>query len=274
MTRINKRHIVGALTSLGMSALLVACGGGNDGNDAPLVSGSWSGNLTLTSSTCNASKEVLSGAVTHTVNQNEDAVILVDSLNNQYLGNTVGDNGFSVNAVISTDVPNDAGTQCDTSQMISYNGIESSSDPDASVRIETTESCDDQTQCQSISQGILSRTTSTPPPAADPDPEVAFNGCGDVREITFTGDSGCGIQETELTFEMRPEANALVLEPFGGNGASSFIIGEDPFTATSVSTDLTILGESGYRCSVNCEGRLRFSLNCFKEGAPSCDEVF
>lgn len=269
------KNIFSAFSALALFGL-TACGSGSDGDDAPGVSGVWSGTVNLSASTC-GTREVIEGNFTHTVNQNEDAVVLSDSAGVQYLGNTVGDDGFSVNALIADDQPDSTGNNCDVTQQIEYDELEGSGDTDASVRITTTRACADGFQCEQTSQGTAVRNVAgggNPSPSPTPTPEP-IESCTEVNEINFTGDGGCGILTTELTQSNQGGQNVMILNPFGTNGATSFAVNaQDPLVANSTRTDLSIMTGNDYTCSISCGGRLTFTLTCTDTAGTTCSERF
>lgn len=91
---------------------------------------------------------------------------------------------------------------------------------------------------------------------------------------TFTStDTGCGLGSS--TTVKSADANEVILEPFGANGATEFTPESDaPDTADSVSKNLNILGAPGHSCSVNISETLHMQVSCVNSGAGSCEQGF
>ena len=292
---ITRKYLGNVLLAGGMiSCAVAACGGGSGGGGDDSgdrnVSGVWRGAVTLTENGCNLSLPATFN-ITDTVNQNGRSVVLVNETQVQYLGNLVGDNGFSVDAVLANDEI--TGTvSCDTVSQIEYDGIDDDEDNDlgdltddsdgdgdintANVDIRITRTCTDTTTCRSAFRGTARRSGAsddvTPTPTPTP-PVQAADGidCQQIVERSYTGDGECGIGEVEYSLS----GATVVLEPFGINGATSFgQLLADPDKANSTRADLTINGVPGYSCSVQCNGEVTFEVSCFKEGADTCTEKF
>lgn len=253
-----------------------ACGGGGgDGDDATNVSGLWSGALTKVSDGCSpASPQTIN--IQHNVAQNEDAVTLIAESNVQFVGNTVGDNGFSVDATHST-IGN---SSCTDTTRISYDSINNDSDPTADIDVTINRTCTGAAACIIEYTGTVSRTgtgTTDPTPTVAPGttPVASGGGCPGINPATvagaYQGDGGCGISTTNYSYSN----NTVVLEPFGANGATSFAVNSaNTSAASSTRTDLTIKGVDGYSCSMVCSAPGTFTVQCFKEGGTSCVEKF
>ncbi|MCB0319079.1 MAG: hypothetical protein KDD56_10005 [Bdellovibrionales bacterium] len=271
----NLKKTIYFIVILNIASLFVACGGGGSGSDARQVSGVWAGSLNLQSNTCGTRAVTQTGSFTHTVNQNEDAVTLNDGNGTEFLGNTVGDNGFSVDALTITDNNIGGGVTCDETQRLEYNGVETDTDSTADVTLTTKKECSDAFTCEAISIGnALKGSGSTGDAGATPTAtpsETASTGCDDLLEREFSGDSDCGIGQVTTSVN----GSTVVLTPLGANGATSFAIDStDSTSATASNTDLQIMGENGYSCSIECTQQITFTLNCFKEGGSTCSERF
>lgn len=254
-----------------LASLLLGCGGGSDGDNARLVSGVWTGQLSESSNTCGGVRAATSGNFTYTVNQNEDAVTLQDDQGITFLGNTVGDNGFSVDSTFEETFSN--GTACVGNQRIEFNGIEEDSDNTADVSLTTDYACGSGLECAIRSVGASSRGGG----AAGPTPTTAptRSGCADLRERSFSGDSGCGVVEADVSLTTEGSNTVVLITPLGANGTTSFIVASsDPSVAAANRTDLQFLGETGYSCSISCPSDITFTLNCFQEGGSICAERF
>lgn len=257
----------------GLALSTIACGGSSSG-DPRNVSGTWSGTVTEVNNTCSPGLAFTSGSFTHIVSQNNEAVSLTDDASGlQYLGNIVGDDGFAANAVIADD-EQPGGTLCSVEQEIAYDEIDSDSDLNAEVKIDSMLICADGSSCLIQSEGSAIRSSSTPDPDPLPMPEPAT--CLDLIERTYTGDGGCGINSTTVDVRVNATENdLLVLSPFGGNGATSFAINESDTTmASSNRNDLEINAGPDYSCSIVCDGEITFTLSCFQEGGDVCEERF
>ena len=110
-------------------SLSAACGGGGgDGDTATNVSGTWTGALTKVSDACSP-RSPQTITVRHRVAQNEDAVTLAAESGVQFVGNTVGQNGFSVDATHGTI----GDTSCRDTSRIAYDSINNDSDSTADI---------------------------------------------------------------------------------------------------------------------------------------------
>lgn len=117
---MRKASALGLIVASGiLAAGVIGCDGSDDDDeDTPFVAGVWRGAYTLTENACNTSDLPSVINFTHTVNQTDDNVVLDDGEGFSYSGNTVGDNGFSVER---TD--RETGAPCDTLTQIEYDGI-------------------------------------------------------------------------------------------------------------------------------------------------------
>lgn len=261
--------------SIGASCLAGCGGGGGDGDEATNVSGTWRAALIKSSDTC-AQKGPAAINVTHTVNQNEDAINLQAESGVTFIGNTVGENGFSVDG----NHPTIGSDECSDQTRIEYDSINDDSDPSAEIIITINRSCSGALPCTLEYTGTASRAAS---PATNPTPQATAapgitptaGGCPAINPNpaagTYGGDGGCGISDTTFRYQN----NVVVLEPLASNGVTSFNV--DPVNnslATSVSSDLTILGQTGSTCSMVCSAPGTFTVRCSKEGGVSCVEKF
>lgn len=86
-------------------------------------------------------------------------------------------------------------------------------------------------------------------------------------------DTGCGLGTT-MTVKSA-DANEVILEPFGTNGATAFTPDAGvPDTANSVSKNLTILGTPGHFCSITISDALHIQVSCQNSGGGTCEEGF
>ena len=129
----------------GLLITVAAAACGTSGSDTRDVSGTWTGTLNLDENTCNLPGLPATVAFTHNVDQNEDAVTLQDGAT-QYLGNTVCDDGFSVDATGLSDTLSD-GTVCTFDSGIEYHDIDADSDNTADVVFTNTGPCTGSSSC-------------------------------------------------------------------------------------------------------------------------------
>lgn len=262
------------ITLLALCSCIGCGGGGGEGNNNSLnVSGLWTGAITKVSDTCTpASAQTIN--FSHRVAQNEDAVTLVNESSLEFIGNIVGEDGFSVDAASSAAV-NPA--ICQDHIRIKYNDINDDNDTTAHINITTTRSCSS-VSCEIAYTGTASRV-STVPNAPTPTPVVSTsnsgNGCFAINlkpaAGTYSGDGGCGLSQVQYSIQ----SNSIILEPFGANGATSFTVSSaNSSSAASQNTNLIILGENGYSCSLTCSPPLTFTVQCFREGGTTCTEKF
>ncbi len=278
-----KRIISTLFLSASAAAYIMGCGGSNgDGDSFRNVSGTWSGALTKVSDTCAPAGPAVIN-FSHVVNQNEEAVTLIAS-GVTYLGNLVGNDGLSVDGSTST-VKN-----CQDSNRIEYDSVADDDDTTANIDLRVTRTCG-ANQCVIAYTGTASRTgipsgnptvtpaagsTATPTPTGG---TQTAGGCGAINPRTvagtFAGDGGCGISSAGYRYEQQTTENVVILEPFGSNGATTFVVSPaNTSSATTRRTDLTILSQPGYVCSMACSAPSTFTVSCTKEGGTSCIEKF
>jgi hypothetical protein len=136
-------------------AALSACNSGDTGEDL-FVSGVWNGGATLNENSCPLPNQPATITYTHTVNQNEEAVTLQDQNGNQFLGNILSDQGFSV------DNPGPQDQQignlvCDFTNRVEYDGIFQDEDTDADVTVSVIRTCSDNSECKAEYRGRATR---------------------------------------------------------------------------------------------------------------------
>jgi hypothetical protein len=136
---------------------ITSCGGGS-GRDPTFDGGVWHGNVLLTANPCNLTGQPTTFAFTHTVNQNKNAVLLTTDQNVDYVGNTLSDQGFSVDNTGAQAQPIGSGVLCNYSSRINYDGIFDSSDTDSDVTITFTRDCDNAVTCVVTYEGKSTRT--------------------------------------------------------------------------------------------------------------------
>lgn len=257
--------------------LLCSCGGGSsDGSSPRNVSGTWQGALTKVTDTCTSAATQQN--ISHVVTQNQGAVVLTDSGDTTYIGNVVGEDGFSV------DGSKAAGQNCSDAIQIEYNDINEDDDSTTSINLTTVRSCAGQADCRIEFTGTGTRVTgaATPVPTGTQTPPSQTTpiagGCSAMNPNPasgeYAGDGGCGISSTKFSI-ITGAQDTVVLEPFGGNGATSFVVATPGSSAAnSTRTDLTIAGTTGYACSLACSAPGTFTATCFKEGGTTCVEKF
>ena len=257
---------------LGLYAFLCACGGGgSDGSSPRNVSGEWQGAITKVSDTCGEGD--VSSSVSHSVSQNQGAVVLVGTGGLQYIGNVVGEDGLSVDGSRNLE------RNCVDAIQIEYNGIDDDNDLTASIDVRTTRTCSGKQDCQLAYSGTVSRSGQAPVSLTPASPTVPISGgCAEINPNPaageYTGDGGCGISSTNFSV-LSGTQNSVVLETFGANGATSFaILSTDSAIANSSRTDLTVLEVEGYSCTLACSAPTTFTATCFKEGGVTCVEKF
>lgn len=224
--------------------------------------------------------------ISHSVSQNISAVELTDQNSIQYLGNLVGDDGLSVDANQTVTVN---GRTCQDARRVEYDQVTEDNDNTAEVDFIITRTCAGAAACNIQWTGTASRVsggaaaaTPTPIPGTTPTPggpTTVSGGCAEMNPNpaagTYSGDGGCGISDAAFREETQGAETVVVLEPFGGNGATSFVINStNSSTALSRRNDLTVNGVSGYTCSLTCSPPGTFTATCTKEGGTSCIEKF
>ena len=140
-----------ALTVLGLFGAMIGCGGSDNPVD---VSGIWTGSVTEVQNNCTGLSEVTTVNFVHTVNQNGDAIDLTDQNNVQYIGNIVGDDGFSVDSDTSTAFDHQS---CTLDSRYEYQNISSDSDDTATVTLELLITCPTGISCEVVYNGNASR---------------------------------------------------------------------------------------------------------------------
>ncbi len=264
-----------------------ACGGGNgDDDDTPNLAGIWRGSVTVFENTCSLPVTGNSFSFTHAVNQNESAVVLDDENGRHFLGNVVGADGLSVDAS-STQSFFPGNVVCNFGRRIEYDGVsgeegDSNENTADSVIITDNGTCAGPGNCRISFRGTASRNSAPLPtptvtpgttPTATPTPGTgpAKGPCNQVLERPFIGDAACGLSNVSVD----QTASGFSLEPFGANGLTNFTSTTvDATMLTTVRNDLTIKGETGYTCSVECFPTSTFTITCSKEGGTSCKEKF
>jgi hypothetical protein len=270
--KISKKLMTVALIAASASA---CSGNGNDPSNNDLdVGGVWSGALTRVQTTCPTTADAATFSFVHTVNQNQQAVVLDTDTGLHFLGNVVGGTGFSVDATLSGQL---GSANCSLAENIQYDRITDNSDNTADVDFTITRQCSNGTNCKATYTGAAARNQGggnpsvTPAPGATTPPTAG--GCGAIPERSFDGDGGCGLSTVAVA--QNEGTNILVLNPFGANGATSFATNAaNVSTATSVRSDLIIKSVAGYSCSLTCSPPLTFTASCFKEGGTTCKEKF
>jgi hypothetical protein len=113
---------------------LLAVGCGDDDDDDLNVTGVWRGPLVLQENTCPGTSARPTVEAVHNVFRVDDAVTLEDENGIRYVGNTVGGDGFSVDAA---GIPNQSitsGGRCNFTLRIEYHDIDD--DDDITARVE------------------------------------------------------------------------------------------------------------------------------------------
>lgn len=269
-------------------ALLLCSGCGGGGNDGTTddndrnVSGVWSGAITKTGDSCSSGLPQVVN-FRHAITQNGGAVELTDENAIQYLGNLVGEDGFSVDAN-QTVTAN--GRSCQDARRIEYDSVVDDDDTTADFDFTITRTCQGSAACTIAYTGTAARsagdnggTSATPTPLGTITPTTVSGGCADMNintnTGTYSGDGGCGISDASLRKDVQGTESLIVLEPFGGNGATTFVINPSATSsATSRRSDLSINGTAGYTCSLVCSPPSTFTATCTKEGGTSCTEKF
>jgi len=279
MKKIYLKALILALTPI----VCISCGGGggDDGTDVRFVGGTWRGSLTKISDTC-SNGDTNTPAVQHQVNQVEEAIELLNEAGVKFLGNTVANDGFSVDGLQTVNVR----LACTDSARIRYTDIDDNDDATASVEWDITRSCPGRANCEISYSGTTARSSGEPNATPIPSGQAtatpaASNGQGclainpNTEAGSYSGDGGCGISSTVYRSEQQATESVVVLEPFGANGATSFVVSAaNSSSASSRRTDLEIKGVPGYTCSLVCSPPSTFTINCFIEGGATCIEKF
>ena len=138
-----------------VSLLAVGCGG-NSGDDLN-VTGVWRGPLLLAENTCTGTTPPATMDAVHGVIIRGEEVVLDDENGVRYVGNAVGNDGFSVDAVGSNfDLTGDGG-RCDFTLRIEYHEIDGDNDPTARVEQFFQGTCDN-ADCTVRYEGATVRT--------------------------------------------------------------------------------------------------------------------
>jgi len=250
--------------------LAASCGDGGDDDEARFLAGIWTGAITLNENTCNLTTPSQTLSFTHNVAQNETAITLNDG-SVTYLGNAVGENGFSVDANGLT-FAGGPGNVCTFSTRIEYDQVNDDNDNSADVNITSTGPCTSNPSCQvryigtavrgtNPGTGVTTSTTTT---------LQAGGGCLGLQNKTYTGTGLCGVTTTALS----SSGNAVTLTGVGGQGAVGFAPTGDPNVFSSTRNDLTVNGHTATACSITCEAPTTFTLNCTSADAATCSEKF
>lgn len=268
----------------GAVVLAVGCGGDSSDDDIDdnpnRLGGTWSGAMTRVSDTCNRAEFPNTFTFTNVVIQNESAIDLQDGTGIRYLGNAVGDNGFSVDASTSS------AQQCNQARRIEYDRVDDNDDDTAETEFILTETCANGAACEVQYSGTASRTgggTATPAPTVAPGTPAptatpggtARTGCLAMNPNTaagvYQGNGGCGFSETKFSFS----GESVVLNPLGSNGLTTFTVNAaNTSSAASVRSDLIVQGDAGYGCSMVCSPPGTFTVTCNREGGTQCVEKF
>jgi hypothetical protein len=131
-----------------ISAFLMTagCGGGN-GEDRIFVSGRWSGLAAVDQSDCPRLLFPATFSFEHTVTQNDTSVFLRTDSGQEFVGTTVNDEGFSVDAPGQQNV-NFGPIVCTFEDRIEYDGIFEDEDRDADVNIRSIGTCTNGSTCE------------------------------------------------------------------------------------------------------------------------------
>lgn len=130
--------------------LLTGCGDGD--NADPLnnvyVGGLWRGRLALTSNTCQLT---LSSDfnVAHSVSQSLNSIELRDDQDRLFVGNIIGEDGFSVDSFGPSGERTADGRTCSLTYRFRYDSINSNDDRTAQIRYIILGQCSDGSECQS-----------------------------------------------------------------------------------------------------------------------------
>ncbi len=115
------------------SLLVVGCGNDDDDDDIN-VTGVWRGPLILRENACVGTSAKPTVNAVHNVVRREGDVTLVDENDIRYIGNTVGGDGFSVDATGNPRQPIVSGGRCNFTLRIEYHDIDD--DDDITARVE------------------------------------------------------------------------------------------------------------------------------------------
>ncbi len=99
--KTNSRTLYAGVTATTLTICAAGCGGGSSDGSSPLfVAGNWTGTITKVSDTCSGA--TASQNISHEVSQNEGAVVVTDGNNISYIGNVVGEDGFSADGSLGS----------------------------------------------------------------------------------------------------------------------------------------------------------------------------
>ena len=152
---IPRRHLVQKAFLLSVISILLASpltGCGDSNNTDPLnsvyVGGLWRGRLALTSNAC---RLALSSnfQVAHSVSQALNSIELRDDQNRLFVGNIIGDDGFSVDSFGPSDEGTSDGRTCSLTHRFRYDSINDDDDRTAQIRYIILGQCSDESECQS-----------------------------------------------------------------------------------------------------------------------------
>jgi hypothetical protein len=112
---------------------LLAVGCGDDDDDDLNVTGVWRGPLVLRENSCVGTSARPTLNAVHNVFRRDEDVALEDENGIRYIGNTVGGDGFSVDAIGTPNQPIVSGGRCNFTLRIEYHDIDDDDDITASV---------------------------------------------------------------------------------------------------------------------------------------------
>lgn len=137
-----------------IAAILTACGSGGDSDSVGYlyVGGLWRGGLVLTENSCQLN---LTSSYTsaNSVSQSFNSIELRDSENRLFVGDLVGDDGFSVDALGPSNQQLRDGRTCSLTYRYRYDSINDDGDRTAQVRYLVVGQCSDGSECQSAYAG-------------------------------------------------------------------------------------------------------------------------
>jgi acyl-CoA thioester hydrolase len=138
------------MCALLISSLLTACGGGGDSDSVGYlyVGGLWRGGLVLTENTCQLDLAP-SYTFANSVSQSFNSIELRDGENRLFVGDLVGDDGFSVDALGPSSQRLRDGRLCSLTYRYRYDSINDDGDRTAQVRYLVVGECSDGSECQS-----------------------------------------------------------------------------------------------------------------------------
>ena len=107
---------------------LLAVGCGDDDDDDLNVTGVWRGPLVLRENSCVGTSARPTLNAVHNVFRRDEDVALEDENGIRYIGNTVGGDGFSVDAIGTPNQPIVSGGRCNFTLRIEYHDIDDDDD--------------------------------------------------------------------------------------------------------------------------------------------------